>query len=129
MSDAPTTRRDEAFALLARLEPEAPARVARNLDDFDADAAEILLGFAFADVVARDGLDLRTREMLTVAMLGAMGTAQGQLEFHLRAALNTGVTREQVVEIVLQVAVYAGIPAAMNAMNAAKAAFRTQEVG
>ncbi|GEK71990.1 MULTISPECIES: carboxymuconolactone decarboxylase family protein [Halomonas] len=127
MSDAPTTRRDEALALLARLEPEAPAKVARNLDDFDADAVEILLGFAFADVVARDGLDIRTREMLTVAMLGAMGTAQGQLEFHLRAALNTGVTREEVVEIVLQVAVYAGIPAAMNAMSAAKAAFRAQE--
>ncbi|MDT8894608.1 carboxymuconolactone decarboxylase family protein [Halomonas sp. I1] len=127
MSDVHPSRRNEALALLARLEPEAPAKVARNLDDFHADAVEILLGFAFSDVISRDGIDLRTREMLTVAMLGAMGTAQGQLEFHLRAALNTGVTREEIVEIVLQVAVYAGIPAAMNAMSAAKAAFRAQD--
>ncbi|MDN3558130.1 carboxymuconolactone decarboxylase family protein [Halomonas maura] len=127
MSDAQSSRRDAALALLARLEPDAPARVARNLDDFHADATEILLGFAFADVVARDGIDLRTREMLTVAMLGAMGTAPGQLEFHLRAALNSGVTREEVVEIVMQVAVYAGLPAAMNAMSAAKTAFRAQD--
>ncbi|MBB3231324.1 carboxymuconolactone decarboxylase family protein [Halomonas stenophila] len=127
MSDAHSSRRDDALALLARLEPDAPARVANNLDDFHAQATEILLGFAFADVVARDGIDLKTREMLTVAMLGAMGTAPGQLEFHLRAAMHTGVTREEIVEIVLQVAVYAGIPAAMNAMSAAKAAFRAQD--
>ncbi|UYG07150.1 carboxymuconolactone decarboxylase family protein [Halomonas sp. M4R1S46] len=127
MSDAHSRRRDDALALLARLEPSAPARVARNLDDFDPDATEILLGFAFADVVSRDNLDLKTREMLTVAMLGAMGTAPGQLEFHMRAALHTGVTRDELVEIVMQVAVYAGIPAAMNAMTAAKAAFVAQD--
>ncbi|MCR9122958.1 MAG: carboxymuconolactone decarboxylase family protein [Phyllobacteriaceae bacterium] len=90
---------------------------------FSPEAAELILGYAFSDIVSRDGIDLRTREMLTVAMLAAMGTAQGQLEFHMRAAMNTGVTREEIVEIVLQVSVYAGVPAAMNAITAAKAAF------
>lgn len=114
----------KAMALLERLEPGAPAKVQANLDGFATDAAELVLGFAFADIVSRDGIDLRTREMLTVAMLAAMGTAPGQLEFHIRAALNTGVTREEIVEIVLQVAVYAGVPACMNAIAAAKTAFR-----
>ena len=52
--------------------------------------AELVLGFAFADVLARPGIDLCTREMLTVATLMGMGTAPGQLEFHIRAALNVG---------------------------------------
>lgn len=85
--------------------------------------AEIVLGFAFADVVSRPGIDLKTREMLTVAALIAMGTAPGQLEFHIRAALNVGVTREEVAEIMLQMAVYAGVPAFMNGTAAARAAF------
>lgn len=126
MSARPSDRRAQALALLERLEPGAPGRVAKNLDDFHPEAAEILLGFAFTDVVAREGIPLKTREMLTVAMLAAMGTAPGQLEFHMRAALNTGVTRDEIVEIVLQVAVYAGIPAAMNAITAAKSAFMSR---
>jgi 4-carboxymuconolactone decarboxylase len=126
MSTASSDRRVQALALLERLEPGAPGRVAENLDDFHSEATELLLGFAFTDVVARDGMTLKTREMLTVAMLAAMGTAPSQLEFHMRAALNTGVTRGEIVEIVLQVAVYAGVPAAMNAITAAKSAFASR---
>lgn len=81
------------------------------------------MGFAFADVVSRPGLDLCTREMLTVSAFMAMGTAAGQLEFHIRAALNVGVTREEIVEILLQIALYAGVPACMNSIAAAKKAF------
>lgn len=64
--------------------------------------------------------------MLTVAALTAMGTAAGQLEFHIRAALNVGVTREEIVEILLQMTVYAGVPACMNGVSAAKKAFAAQ---
>lgn len=122
MSETPD-RLARALALLDRLEAGAPARVQRHLDAFHPEVAEIVLGFAFSDVVGRVGIDLRTREMLTVAMLSAMGTASGQLEFHMRAARNTGVSREEIVEIILQVAVYAGVPACMNAITAAKMAF------
>ena len=125
MNNENSDRRKKALDLLELLEAGAPARVSQNIDEFHPEALEILLGFAFHDVVSRDGIELRTREMLTVAMLAAMGTAQSQLEFHMRAALNTGVCREELVEIVLQVSVYAGIPAAMNAMTAAKSALRS----
>lgn len=116
-------RRTRAFALLAQLDPEAPEKVAANLDGLSGDFAELVLGFAFADVVSRPGIDLRTREMLTVASLMAMGNAPGQLEFHIRAAMNVGVSREEIIEILLQTAVYAGVPACMNGINAAKKAF------
>lgn len=118
-----------ALSLLDRLEPGAPERVQGNLDAFHSDTAKLVLGYAFADIVGRDGINLKTREMLTVAMLAAMGTAQGQLEFHMRAAMNTGVSREEIVEIVLQVSVYAGVPACMNAITAAKKAFEVAEKG
>lgn len=123
MTDAPFDRRAAALALLGRLEAGAPNRVDANLTDFDRDATEIVLGFAFADVVSRPGIDLKTREMLTVAMLASMGTAPNQLDFHMRAAMNTGVSRQEIVEIVYQVAVYAGVPASMNAIASAKKTF------
>ncbi|MEP5985304.1 carboxymuconolactone decarboxylase family protein, partial [Roseibium sp.] len=104
-------------------------RVQRNRDAFHPDTAKLVLGYAFADVVGRDGIDLKTREMMTVAMLAAMGSVQGQLEFHMRAAMNTGVSREDLVEIVLQVSVYAGVPACMNAITTAKKAFQAAEKG
>lgn len=120
-------RYTRALAVLERLEPGAPERVDVSLGEVSGDLAEIVLGFAFADVVSRPAIDLRTREMMTVAALTAMGTAPGQLEFHIRAALNVGVTRDEVVEIIMQMAVYAGVPAAMNGVAAAKAAFAARD--
>jgi 4-carboxymuconolactone decarboxylase len=120
---AHTERLARALELLNELEPGAPERVLANLGSVSADLAEIILGFAFGDVVSRPGIDLKTREMLTVAALTAMGTAQGQLEFHMRAALNVGVTEKEIIEIVLQMAVYAGVPACMNGVAAAKQSF------
>lgn len=122
-------RLDRALAVLQRLEPGAPDRVVANLDGLSEGLAETVLGFAFADVLSRPGLDLRTREMLTVAALTATGTAPGQLEFHMRAALEVGVTREELVEVVLQMAVYAGVPACMNSVAALKAALEARDGG
>lgn len=125
MSQEPS-RLTQALDILEALAPGAFVKVQENLEDFAEGTTELVLGYAFADIVSRPGIDLRTREMLTVSMLAAMGTAQGQLEFHMRAALHTGVTRKELTEIVLQVSVYAGVPASMNAISAAKAAFSAQ---
>lgn len=124
---ASSPRRAAALEILEQLEVSAPEKVAANLDEMSPDLVEIILGFAFADVLARPGLDLATREICTVAALTAMGTAPGQLEFHIRAALNVGVTKEQIIEIILQMAVYAGVPACMNGIAAAKRAFAASE--
>ncbi|MCX7560709.1 carboxymuconolactone decarboxylase family protein [Sulfitobacter sp. F26204] len=118
-----STRRTAALQVLEQLEAGAPDKVAQNLDEVAPELVEIVLGFAFADVLSRPDLDLASREMCTVAALTAMGTASGQLEFHIRAAMNVGVTKEQIIEIILQMAVYAGVPACMNGIAAAKRAF------
>ncbi len=116
-------RMDRATAVLEELEPGSAARVLANLQALSDDLAEPVFGFAFADVLARPGLDLKTREMLTVAALTAMGTAPEQLEFHIRAAVRVGVSKAEIVEILLQMAVYAGVPALMNGVAAARKAF------
>lgn len=82
-----------------------------------------MLGFAFTDVLSCPGIDLHTREMLTVASLMAMGNAPGQLEFHIRAAMSVGVSRQEIIEILLQTAVYAGVPDCMKGISAVKKAF------
>lgn len=119
---APAERRGRAAAVLDRLDPGAPTRVAAGLDAMGEGFADAVLGWAFADVLTRPALDLATRERLTVAMLAAMGTAPGQLDFHLRVALRVGVSRGELAEIMLQVAVYAGVPACMNGLTAVRTA-------
>ena len=79
--------------------------------------------FAFGDIFSRPGLDLKTREMISVAALTALGTAGPQLRAHIAAALRVGCTQQEIVEIIIQMAVYAGFPAALNGMQAAREVF------
>lgn len=88
------------------------------------DLARVLVEFPFADIYSRPALDLKTREMLTVAALTVLGFPQGELNQHIRAALNVGCTREEILEIILQMAVYAGFPAALEAAKTAATVFR-----
>lgn len=83
----------------------------------------LLVEFPFAQVYTRTTLDLKTREMLTVAALTVIGYAQAELKDHIRGALNVGCTREEILEIILQMAIYAGFPAALEAMKTAAAVF------
>jgi len=89
--------------------------------DLDADFQEWITTCVWGDIWARQGLDLRSRSMVTIAILGALD--REELELHLRAARNTGVSREEIVETLLHVAVYAGVPAANRAFKVAKAIF------
>jgi 4-carboxymuconolactone decarboxylase len=87
-----------------------------------------LVARSLGTVLARPGLDLRTREIATVCMLAAVGDSRPQLEFHIRAALRVGVSPTELVEALTQVAIYAGVPRALNAVAAARpvlAGFRT----
>ena len=87
------------------------------------DFATYLLEFPFGDIYSRPGLDLRSREVATIAALAAMGNAAPQLKVHIEAGLNVGLSREEITEIIMQMAVYAGFPAALNGLFAAKEVF------
>lgn len=87
------------------------------------DLARFLVEFPFGDIYPRPGLDLKTREMLTVAALTVLGYAQAELKEHIRGALNVGCTCNEILEIILQMAVYAGFPAALEAVKTAASVF------
>lgn len=86
---------------------------------FDAPFQQFITEVAWGSVWARDGLDARTRSLITVALLAALGR-RDELEVHLRATRNTGATPEEIREALLHVAVYAGIPAANSAFALAR---------
>lgn len=102
-------------------------RAEANKTEFDADFQQFITETAWGNVWARDGLDLKTRHMLTLALLAALGK-EHELEMHLRATKNTGVTLEQVREIFFQVALYAGVPAANSAFAIAKRVFAQEGI-
>jgi 4-carboxymuconolactone decarboxylase len=87
------------------------------------DLARYVAEFPFGDIYPRPGLDLKTREMLTVAALIVIGYAQPELKVHIRGALNVGCTRDMILEIILQMAIYAGFPAALEALKTAAEVF------
>ena len=108
---------------LAEIDGDAGEAVIDSLADIAPDFARYLLEFPFGDIYSRPGLDLRSREVATIAALTAMGTAAPQLKVHIRAGLNVGLNREEVIEIIMQMAVYAGFPAALNGLTVAREAF------
>jgi 4-carboxymuconolactone decarboxylase len=118
-----TERYQRGFSQLAKIDGENGQRVVDSVSEISPDFARYLIEFPFGDIYSRPGLDLRTRELTTIAALTALGTAAPQLRVHLHAALNVGCTRDEIIETIMQMAVYAGFPAALNGLFAAKEVF------
>ncbi|MDP1552620.1 MAG: carboxymuconolactone decarboxylase family protein [Methanobacteriaceae archaeon] len=95
-----------------------------SLDDTAPDLANFVIKFAYGEVYTRKALDLKSREIATVAALTAMGNAPEQLKDHINGALNVGCSREEIVEVIIQMTLYAGFPAAINGIMAAKEVFK-----
>lgn len=113
---------------LKEIDGKAGENVIESLKDIAPDLAKYTIEFPFGDIYSRPGLDLKSREIATVAALTALGNATPQLKVHINAALNVGCSKEEVVEIIIQMAVYAGFPAALNGMFAAKEVFQEREI-
>ena len=117
------TRLQRGRRKLAEIDGEAGQKVVASLADIAPDFATYVLEFSFGDIYSRPGLPVRDREIATIAALAAMGTATPQLKVHIEAGLNVGLSRQEITEILMQMAVYAGFPAALNGLFAAKEVF------
>jgi 4-carboxymuconolactone decarboxylase len=98
----------------------------KNADEFTLPLQQFVTQYAWGDIWNRPGLDRKTRSMLVLAMIAVLNRPH-ELKLHVRGALNNGVTREEMREIFLQVAVYAGAPAAMDGFRNAKEALAAIE--
>lgn len=109
--------------ILRQVDGKSGEVVLESLRDIAPDFARYLIEFPFGDIYARPGLDLKSREIAVVAALTALGNASPQLKVHISAALHVGCTRKEIVEVIMQMAVYAGFPAALNGLFAAREVF------
>ena len=96
-------------------------------DDFNRPFVELLNSYCWNDIWNRPGLDRKTRSMLNLAMLSALGK-EHELKLHLNGALNNGLTKEQIREVLLQVAIYCGVPAAVESFRCAREVFKERGV-
>lgn len=123
MKNVENERYTRGWKKLQEIDGEAGESVIGALKDIAPDLARYTIEYPFGDIYSRPGLDLRSREIATVAALSAMGNAAPQLKVHINAALNVGCTAQEVIEIIIQISVYAGFPAALNAVEVAKSVF------
>lgn len=107
---------------LAKIDGQAGYDVIESLKSIAPDMAQYVIGFPFGEIYNRDGLDLRSREIATISALCALGTIP-QLKVHIRASLNVGLSKEEIIEVFIQMAIYCGFPKALNAIFAAKEVF------
>ena len=118
-----TQRFESGLKKLQEIDGEAGQNVIDSLASISPDLANIIIEFGFGEIYQRPGLDLRTRELVTVAALAALGCCQPQLYVHINGALNVGCEPQEITETIIQIALYAGFPACLNAMFVAKEVF------
>ncbi len=116
-------RYEKGWKTLQAINGEAGDRILSLLNDISPDMAKMVIEFPYGDIYSRDGLDMKTRELITIASLTTLGNAKDQLKAHVSNALNTGCTKEEIIEVIMQMCIYAGFPAALNGLFAAKDIF------
>ena len=121
-------RYESGLKKLQEIDGLAGQRVIDSLQTIAPDLARYVIEFPFGDIYQRPGLDLKTRELITVAALTALGNCKPQLDVHINGALNVGCTPQEIIETIIQMAVYAGFPASLNGMFTAKEVFATRNI-
>lgn len=119
-----TDRFQTGLSLINQVNQAGYERSRNSLGDIAPDFIRLGIEFPYGDVLSRPGLDLKLRQIATVAALTALGNAQPQLKFHIQGALNVGCTRQEIIELITQMSVYAGFPKAANAMVVAREVFQ-----
>lgn len=122
-----STRRQQKFAEGKAVLEATGGTVASNvidaLGDVSPELRHQIVAWGYGDIIARPGLAPRDRQLVTLGMLTALGGCEPQLDIHINASLNVGLTPEQIIEALLHSSVYCGFPRAMNATFAAKKVF------
>ncbi len=109
-------------SLLKEKRPDEYANLHDNYDSLSPDIARYVIEFAYGDIWSRPGIDLKTKAIVTVTTLAAIGGAEPQLRSHINGALKSGCTKQDLLEVFIQMIPYAGLPRALNALKILKEA-------
>jgi len=123
MSDSQDDRFRRGWERLMEVDAEGGRRVVESLQDVAPDLARYVIEFAFREIYQRPVLDLRQRQLITISALTALGGVEPQLEVHVNAGLNVGLSAREVVETILHCIPYTGFPRVLNAIFIAKRVF------
>jgi 4-carboxymuconolactone decarboxylase len=127
-SEQHNERYKRGMAALQALDAEASGKVMSGLQDIAPDMARFIIEFGYGDIYSRPGLDPKSRQVATIAALTALGNAKPQLQFHIGAALNIGLTPREIIEVIYVTTVFAGFPSGLNGISAAREVFQTKGV-
>lgn len=116
------SRYEKGKEMLEDIQKRPLEEIFKAIDDIAPDMSRFVVEFPYSEIYTRDGVDLKTREICTVAALTVLGTIP-QLKDHINAALNVGNSPEEIVEIIMQMSAYCGFPKSINAIAAAKEVF------
>jgi 4-carboxymuconolactone decarboxylase len=126
MDKTETDRFRRGWERLSEVDAEGGQRVIESLQDVAPDLGRYVVEFAFGDIYSRPGLDLRQRQLITISALTTLGGAEPQLEVHINAGLNVGLSAQEIVEVMLHCP-YTGFPRVLNAIFVAKRVFEERE--
>ena len=121
-------RAERGAAYMATLDPGLEDALRRGMAPIAPDFADMMVEFGYGEMMSRPGLDPRSRQFVTLGILASLGHPVDQLKGHINGALSVGITPKEIVEALMQVAIYAGFPAATNAMRVAKRVFAERGV-
>jgi len=116
-------RYKKGWETLNAINGQGGERILDLLKDISPDMAKFVIEFPYGDIYSRKELDLKTRELITIASLTTLGFAKDQLKAHIRNALNAGCSQQEIIEVIIQMCIYAGFPASLNGLFAAKEVF------
>ncbi|MEU9042962.1 MULTISPECIES: carboxymuconolactone decarboxylase family protein [unclassified Kitasatospora] len=116
-------RFEHGMEVLERIDGEVGRRVVQSLDDISPELGHQIVAWGFGEIYSRPQLAPRDRQLVTLGMLTALGGCEPQLEVHINASLNVGLTPEEIVEALLHSAGYCGFPKALNATFVARKVF------
>ncbi len=123
-----TERYQRGWDKLMEVDGEGGERVIASLKDISPDLGKYIIEFGFGDIYSRDGLDVKQRELITIASLATQGGCEPQLNVHINAALNVGLTPLEIVESIIQCTPYTGFPRVLNAIFEVKRVFQERGI-
>lgn len=115
------------WEMLQRISGEPGVEVMESLNDTAPDLGRYIVEFVYGEMYTRPGLELRSRQLVAIAALSALGNARPQLKVHIGGALNVGCTREEIVEAIMHAGIFAGFPSALNGVSAAAEVFAARD--